>query len=202
MPSKYVKNNAVILTANDHMHLVLQIKPDAPHVYFWKPKLQEHGVLDSAVCCNWWIEPVTYQGIKFRSAEHAMMWAKANLFDDHLAMKAVLETRDPWSVKAIGRQVMAFIDKEWDDNSYKFVRAICYAKFSQSTRLKEWMLSQHPDTLFVEASPLDHIWGVKLDERHPDVMNFKTWRGYNLLGYALTEAMRKIRKEENDKGNV
>ena len=202
MPTKYVKNHAVILTANDHMHLVLQIKPDAPHVYFWKPKLQQHGVLDSAVCCNWWIEPVTYQGIKFRSAEHAMMWAKANLFDDHLAMKAVLETRDPWSVKAIGRQVMAFIDEEWDDNSYKFVRDICYAKFSQSKRLNFFILSQRPDTLFVEASPLDHIWGVKLDERHPDVMNFKTWRGYNLLGYALTEAMRKIRKEENDKGNV
>ena len=202
MPSKYTTNSRAILAANEHMHMVLAVKPEVPHVYFWKAKLKKPGVIDEGVCCNWWIEPVTYRDITFRTAEHAMMWAKANLFDDHLAMKAVLETRDPWSVKAIGRQVMAFIDKEWDDNSYKFVRDICYAKFSQSKRLKEWILSQHPDTLFVEASPLDHIWGVKLDERHPDVMNFKTWRGYNLLGYALTEAMRKIRKEENDKGNV
>ncbi len=202
MPTKYVKNHAVILTANKHMHTVLEIKPDAPHVYFWKPKLAVPGIIDSAVCCNWWIEPVIYQNIKFRSAEHAMMWSKANLFNDELAMSAVLETQHPWSVKAIGRQVMGFTDEEWDDNSYKFVRDICYAKFSQSKRLKKWILSQHPDTLFVEASPLDHIWGVKLDEHHQDVKNFKTWRGYNLLGYALTEAMRKIREEENAQGNV
>ena len=61
------------------------------------------------------------------------------------------------------------------------------------------MLSQHPDTLFVEASPLDYIWGVKLAADNPAVVNMKTWRGYNLLGYALTEAMRKIRREEDGK---
>lgn len=46
-----------------------------------------------------------------------------------------------------------------------------------------------------EASPLDYIWGVKLATDNPAVVNMKTWRGYNLLGYALTEAMRKLRKE-------
>ena len=199
MPSKYTTNSRAILAGNEHMHMVLQIQPEAPRVYFWKAKLKKPGVLDEGVCCNWWIEPVTYRDITFRTAEHAMMWAKADLFDDQAAMSAILEERDPWSVKAIGRQVMGFNDEQWDDNSYKFVRDICYAKFSQSKRLKKWMLSQHPDTLFVEASPLDHIWGVKLDEHHQDVKNFKTWRGYNLLGYALTEAMRKIRREEDGK---
>ena len=199
MPSKYTTNPRAILVANEHMHMVLAVKPEAPHVYFWKAKLKKPGVLDEGVCCNWWIEPVTYRDITFRTAEHAMMWAKADLFDDQAAMSAILEERDPWSVKAIGRQVMGFKDELWDNNSYKFVHDICYAKFSQSTRLKEWMLSQHPDTLFVEASPLDYIWGVKLAADNPAVLNMKTWRGYNLLGYALTEAMRKIRREEDGK---
>ena len=196
MPTKYVQSLKVIKEANEHMHTVLEIKPDAPHVYFWKPHLKVKGILDPAVCCNWWIEPLVYQGIQFRTAEHAMMWAKANLFDDHQAMLAILETRDPWTAKAIGRQVMGFSDQLWDDNSYKFVRDICVAKFSQSDRLKKWMLAHHPDTVFVEASPIDYIWGVKLDEQNYNVRNMKTWRGYNLLGYALTEAMRVIRKDE------
>lgn len=195
MPSKYVRDQRVINTSNEHMHTVLAIKHNAPHVYFWKPYLKVEGILDPAVCCNWWIEPVVYQGIKFRTAEHAMMWSKANLFNDEQAKLAVLETRDPWSVKAIGRQVMGFNDLDWDANSYNFVRDICIAKFNQSNRLKEWMLAHHPDTVFVEASPIDHIWGVKLDKHNHNVLNMKTWRGYNLLGYALTEAMRSIRKE-------
>ena len=199
MPSKYTKDIAKILNFNANRHSALNIRPDHSHIYFWKPHTQVRGVLDAAVCCNWWFEAVTYQGITFRSAEHAMMWAKANLFNDQIAMDAILETPDPWGVKAIGRQVVGFVDHEWDRYGYQFVKDICYAKFSQSERLKRWMLSQDPDAVFVEASPLDHIWGVKLAAHHETIRNYKTWRGYNLLGYALTEAMRQIRKEENDK---
>lgn len=195
MPSKYTGELKNIARYNEAEHQRLNIQANDPHIYFWKPKPAVFGVLDSAVCCNWWVESVVYRDIKFRTAEHAMMWAKADLFNDQIAAAAVLETRDPWDVKAIGRQVQGFKDEVWDANSYQIVKDICYAKFTQSDRLRCWMLSQEPNAVFVEASPVDRIWGIKLDANYPYIGDMKNWRGYNLLGYALTEVMRQIRGE-------
>ena len=42
-------------------------------------------------------------------------------------------------------------------------------------------------TILVEASPLDTLWGIGYDAKHPRAANKKTWRGTNWLGYILTE---------------
>ena len=41
--------------------------------------------------------------------------------------------------------------------------------------------------ILVEASPVDTIWGIGLTKDSRDVENIYTWRGLNLLGFALME---------------
>jgi len=41
-----------------------------------------------------------------------------------------------------------------------------------------------------EASPYDTIWGVGLKEQDPLINIVETWRGENLLGFALMEETR------------
>ena len=40
---------------------------------------------------------------------------------------------------------------------------------------------------FIEGSPFDAIWGVKMDWRNPDIDNDYNWRGQNLLGKVLNK---------------
>ena len=48
-------------------------------------------------------------------------------------------------------------------------------------------LSETKGRVLVEASPYDTIWGIGLAKHVPDINNPFTWRGRNLLGFALTE---------------
>ena len=70
-----------------------------------------------------------------------------------------------------------------------------YAKFSQNQGLKNFLLS--PDFEgkdFVEGSPFDGVWGVKMDYRNPDIDNPENWNGENLLGKFLNEVRKKLQQ--------
>ena len=69
------------------------------------------------------------------------------------------------------------------------------AKFSQNKRLAEFLLSTKQKIL-VEASPVDKIWGIGLAENTSNIDNPLTWRGKNLLGFALM-AVRQQLHESN-----
>lgn len=166
---------------------------DMNMVYFWKPKLKNYGVLDAACCCQWWLSKFTFEGVEFRSAEHAMMYGKAKMFNDPQAMAAILEERHPHAAKAIGRQVRNFNVNTWDTESYELVRAINEAKFTQDPALKKWLMSLPKNTVFVETSPYDRLWGIGLAENEPvDLTNIKNWQGQNKLGFAITEVFQKL----------
>lgn len=166
---------------------------DINFVFFWKYRTKEKGVLDEACCCQWWYSKVNYNGITFLTAEHAMMYTKASMFKDPIAMAAILEERHPWTVKAIGRQVQNFVSAQWDNVSYDIVRDVNIAKFQQDKKLNEWIRSLPKNTLFVEASPIDRIWGIGLEnDGLVDLTDFSKWQGQNKLGFAITEAFQKI----------
>ena len=50
---------------------------------------------------------------------------------------------------------------------------------------------------FVEASPVDSIWGIGMAENNPDLLDTSRW-GQNLLGKALTELRDKLKQEPNN----
>ena len=50
----------------------------------------------------------------------------------------------------------------------------------------------NPETIFVEAAGRDTIWGIGLGSKNPKARDPATWRGLNLLGFALTEVRQRI----------
>ena len=47
--------------------------------------------------------------------------------------------------------------------------------------------------IFVEAAGRDRIWGIGLGQNNPKASNPLTWRGQNLLGFALTKVRDELR---------
>ena len=61
-----------------------------------------------------------------------------------------------------------------------------FLKFSQNLALRDFLLATG-DTVLVEASPYDCIWGIGLRKDDPDSRVPEKWHGENLLGFALME---------------
>ena len=58
--------------------------PTAPkYLFFWGHRPQRDGSIGAGCLSQWWPVEFTVDGVVFRSAEHYMMWRKAELFGDH-----------------------------------------------------------------------------------------------------------------------
>jgi ribA/ribD-fused uncharacterized protein len=99
--------------------------------------------------------------------------------------------------KALGREVQFFEPGTWDHAKQAIVLKGNLAKFCQNPELWDY-LDGTGDSVLVEASPYDGIWGVKLGIDDPRIEDPAEWRGENLLGFALLEA-RDILRERREK---
>ena len=68
-----------------------------------------------------------------------------------------------------------------------------WCKFSQNRDLREFLLSTG-DSVLVEASPYDNIWGIRLAASSQEAQDPTQWRGQNLLGFALMEVRDELRR--------
>lgn len=143
-------------------------------VFFW-----------GSVFSNWYPCKFIYKNIEFNCSEQALMYEKAILFNDTNIAKQILEAKTPKEQKLLGRKVSNYNDAIWNDNRTKIMINILTAKFSQNNKLKNKMLKYKGYT-FVEASPVDTIWGVGLHEDNNLILNENNWKGQNLLGKCLT----------------
>ena len=155
------------------------------YVFFWGH--QEKGSQVSKSSFSQWYD-CTFEddGNKFISAEHYMMYHKAKLFGDGKACEKVLLASNPGEAKAIGREVLGFNQKIWDEKRFEIVVNANFAKFSQNSELQEFLLNTG-NRVLVEASPVDKIWGIGLAQDNPASENPNAWKGLNLLGFALME---------------
>jgi ribA/ribD-fused uncharacterized protein len=160
-------------------------------LFFWGHTLKRPGQLDSACLSQWWPAAFETDGNQFRSAEHYMMWRKARLFDDAAKAAQILAARSPAQAKALGRQVANFDDAVWARHRWDVVVTGSVAKFGGDPKLREYLLATGRRVL-VEASPMDRIWGIGLAADSDRAMSPRTWRGLNLLGFALMEARERI----------
>jgi ribA/ribD-fused uncharacterized protein len=120
-----------------------------------------------------------------------MMYHKAKLFGDQLACERVLQATNPGDVKAIGREVLGFDQSLWEKERFDIVVNGNLAKFSQHAALKGYLVATGSKVL-VEASPVDRIWGIGLAKDDPAAQNPNSWKGENLLGFALMEVRQKL----------
>lgn len=144
---------------------------------------------------NWAFSPFVYKGVQFTSSEQAMMWEKAILFNDNVHAKKILKTNQPNEQKAYGRLIEGYDDAAWSAVRYDLVVDILRHKFTQSRKMREALMDT-ANTILVEASPVDRIWGIGLAENDARAHDEKTWLGLNLLGKALTQVRTEFENEE------
>jgi len=130
-------------------------------------------------------------GTEFSSAEQFMFYHKARLFNDTESLKAIMATTDPKKQKALGRGVKGFTEELWIEHREKIVFLGSFYKFSQNKELRNDLLF-FGDRTFVEASPVDKIWGVGLHYNDVRAEDPTQWNGLNLLGKQLNLAAKEI----------
>ncbi|MEV6847814.1 NADAR family protein [Actinoplanes sp. NPDC051411] len=162
------------------------------YLFFWGHRPQPDGRLGRGCLSQWWPAEFTIDAVRFRTAEHYMMWRKATLFGDTAMAERILEAEHPRDAKMLGRGVAGFDDRKWVAERFEIVVTGSVAKFGQSDDLRAWLVGTG-DRVLVEASPTDRVWGIGLaasDERASDPVR---WRGLNLLGFALMRAREQLR---------
>ena len=132
--------------------------------------------------------------IAYNCCEQYMMEQKALLFNSADAnldiMNKILSEKNPAKQQELGRQIKNFDSTVWDENKYNIVLRGNAMKFHQNPHLAEFLKQFPIDTVFVEASPADKIWGVGLAITDPRVLDQSQWQGENLLGKVI-QAVRK-----------
>ena len=160
------------------------------YIFFWGH--QEKGSEVSKSCFSQWYESAFEEdGNRFITAEHYMMYHKAKLFGDHNACNKVLHASNPGEAKAIGRGVQGFNQELWEENKFDIVVKANFVKFSQNSELKNFLINTGTRVL-VEASPVDKIWGIGLAQDNSASENPNTWKGLNLLGFALMDVREQL----------
>ncbi|QES44140.1 DUF1768 domain-containing protein [Streptomyces venezuelae] len=161
------------------------------YLHFWGHTPRRDGTLGASCLSQWWPSPFTVDGVEYATAEHWMMAAKARLFGDADAERAVLAARTPAEAKKAGRLVRDFDDAIWVRERFGIVVAGSTHKFASDPALRDFLVATGQRVL-VEASPLDRIWGIGLAADDPRAEAPEKWRGPNLLGFALMEARERV----------
>jgi ribA/ribD-fused uncharacterized protein len=121
-----------------------------------------------------------------------MMAEKARLFGDEEMREKILATHDSSQAKRLGRKVRGFDEARWSAARFEIVTRGNRSKFGQHEGMRQYLLATGDDVL-VEASPVDCVWGIGLARDDPRAADPRTWRGANLLGFALCRARALLR---------
>lgn len=103
----------------------------------------------------------------------------------------IIASANPGEVKKLGRQIKGFNEKVWTEGRFEIVVTGNLHKFTQHKDFKEYLLNTN-ERVIVEASPVDNIWGIGLAKDSTNIGNPNTWKGLNLLGFALMEVRDRI----------
>lgn len=162
-------------------------------LFFWGHQAAADGKITKSCFSQWWQSDFSIDVRTYCCMEQYMMSGKALLFEDESADQQIMNSRDPKQIKAYGRKVKNFDETLWNRYKYTIVLEGNFYKFSQNRRLFDFLLNTK-NRILVEASPLDRIWGIGLGENSPVATNPFSWRGENLLGFALMEVRDELKR--------
>ncbi|SPQ17832.1 0145b5db-60e5-4ff1-8392-a770bfda7eb5 [Thermothielavioides terrestris] len=183
-------------------------------VYFWRDTEPSTGYLSQWYPCAFTDD--ANPSIIYRSAEHYMMYHKAQLFADHAVAAEILAAPHPRTVKALGRKVAGFSDAVWKAHREAIVRRGNLLKFTRPADVRDgrWLVKLHGteeevsirelllrtgERELVEASPMDRIWGIGFGAAKAGVVGREKW-GLNLLGKALMDVREQLRRDGESGG--
>lgn len=156
------------------------------YIFFWGHSRKNSDDVGKFVFSQWFPSPFVVDNVEYKTAEHWMMGQKALLFGDTEIFTKITRSDKPGEVKELGRQIRNFDEHQWNERKFEIVMKGNIHKFGQHEKLKKF-LSDSAERILVEASPTDSIWGIGLAEDAPSITNPHTWKGLNLLGFALME---------------
>jgi ribA/ribD-fused uncharacterized protein len=127
---------------------------------------------------NFWITPSAYNGVIYRSSEHAFQAAKST---DREYQARILNTESPALAKKLAREVKPRVD--WNLIRDKVMLEVVRSKFNLNVDLKRELLDTYPRHLQEGNLWKDTYWGVDLN----------TSVGENKLGKILMQVREEIR---------
>lgn len=160
------------------------MKQIGEYTFFYKDKIAQ-----------WNMKDFYEEGIKYCCAEQYMMYHKAVLFNDFEIAEKIIKSINPKEIQELGRLVKNFNEKVWKENRNKIIIKGNILKFSQNKELKEILFATE-NTILVEASPTDFLYGIGLGMEDPNLANKDFWRGENLIGIILMHVRNVLRKME------
>ena len=185
----------MVIDSVDSLRAAIRGGNQPKYLFFWGHTAPSADAEPGKWCFSqWWPSPFTVDGVRYPTAEHYMMAEKARLFGDPDAEARILQAKTPAEAKKLGRLVKGFDDAIWLRERFGVVMRASRAKFGQDPRLRRYLLDTG-DRVIVEASPMDRIWGIGLAADDPAAADPDSWRGLNLLGFALMETRRQLADE-------
>jgi ribA/ribD-fused uncharacterized protein len=168
------------------MDLIQQINQglSPKFLFFWGHQPNKKGEIGKYCFSQWFSAPFRIEETTYLTAEHFMMAEKARLFEDQDSLQKILTAQHPGEAKLLGRHVRHFDEKLWLQHRLDIAYRGNMAKFSQHLLLRDFLVTT-ANRVLVEASPVDSIWGIGLNEEHPDAGKPAAWPGLNLLGFVL-----------------
>ena len=167
----------------------------AEFLFFWGHRPKKDGSLGQSCFSQWYPASFEVADSTYLTAEHFMMAEKARLFSDPETLAKILATDSPSVAKKLGREVNNYDDEAWKARRFDAVVEGNLAKFTQNEEMGSFLLATE-NSILVEASPYDRIWGIGLSRDHAHAAEPAKWRGQNLLGFALMEVRQQL---QNDK---
>ena len=162
--------------------------------FFWGHKPNKDGSIGKTCLSQWWQAAFTVDKVTYKTAEHWMMAQKARMFTDNEMLVQIIQSETPGAAKKLGRGIKNFDPAVWDEHRSDIVVTGNYHKFSQHPALRNFLFSTK-DSILVEASPVDSIWGIGLAANDVAAQNPLQWQGLNLLGYALMAVRDKLKEQ-------
>lgn len=156
------------------------------YIFFWGHINKYNEEVGKFCLSQWYESPFIVDDITYKTSEHWMMAHKALLFEDKIIFDKIINCHKPGEAKELGRKIVNYNDEVWNEHKFEIVKQGNIHKFSQHRKLADFLLKTE-NRILVEASPLDTIWGIGLSQENEGFDNVYSWRGLNLLGFALME---------------
>lgn len=153
------------------------------YLFFWGHTPGKAEQVGKECLSQWYPAVFVVDGVRYATAEHYMMAEKARLFGDEDVRERIIVAAHP------SRQKFRPCGTGVHPN-HLGTTPVRYCGTGQHCQIwpkpdPENLSPQHGHRILVEASPMDHIWGIGWSENDPQSQNPEQWRGLNLLGFAL-----------------
>lgn len=170
------------------------------NIFFWGHHPGKEGTVGKECFSQWYMAEFYVGHMGYCCMEQYMMSKKALLFGDKETSEKIMESKEQNEIKQLGREVKGFDEEIWNSFKVPIVLTGNYYKFSQLEELRKYLLGTG-ESLLIEASPYDKVWGIGMNAEEASVCGIDGWKGMNLLGFALMEVrdeIARLRRYENE----